>query len=565
MPSRSRAARFGCFAATVLSAAQIATEAPAQTFRVSVSSTGVEGDDLSQTPTISADGRFVAFTSYAWNFVPGNSVRPDVFVHDRLTGSIERVSVDSSGADANGGSYGSSLSADGRFVVFTSNATNLVPNDTNGRYDVFIRDRLLGTTERVSVDSNGGEADGHSYISAFGSSVSSDGNIVVFESDATNLVAGDGNLLSDVFVRDRSAGTTRRISARLSAGDSDGYSGQAACSADGQVFVFISSATNLVGNDSNGYQDAFLYDASTDSIELISADPGGGAANQESYYPSISGDGQVVAYTSYATNLVAGDTNGFLDGFVWYRATGLTALVSVDVNGGPANNHSYAGSLSDDGAYVAFESDASDLVPVDASSKDVFIRDLIAGVTTIVSVDNAGNPANGQSYNWPRISAAGDIVVFQSDASNLISGDTNGVSDIFLRDLSCDVDATWSNFGAGFPGQNGVPALTAQNDPILGTTFVIDIGSSAANWTIAAFLVGLQSTSIPLKKGGDLLVLPLLSFVFALPPTGTTFSEFIETDPGLCGLQVYAQTLVVDPGAAKGQSASAGLSVTVGH
>lgn len=563
MRTARRIVRVACASSALVAA--LSAHASAQTFRVSVSGIGVEGDDVSQTPAVSADGRTIAFTSYASNFLPGDAVRPDVFVHDRLTGAIERVSVDSTGFEADGGSFLASLSSDGRFVVFQSHATNLVPSDTNGRMDVFVRDRLLGTTERVSVGPIGAESDGDSSISAFGQSISSDGNLIVFESDATNLVIGDSNGFRDVFVRDRAAGTTRRISVRAGAGDSDGSSAQAACSADGQVIVFVSAATNLVSNDSNGFQDAFLYDSSSDTIELLSVDPSGGPADHESYYPCVSADGQVVGFTSFASNLVAADSNGFLDVFVRYRSHGWTDVVSVDANGGPANDQSTSCALSIDGAFIVFTSDASDLVQGDAAPTDVFLRDLVVGATTCMSVDNSGNPANGRSVNPPSISAAGDVVAFQSEASSLVSGDTNGVTDIFLRDLSCDMDAMWSNYGAGFPGQHGIPALSAQNDPILGTTIFIDVGSSAANWTIAALLVGLQTASVPLKKGGDLLVVPMVTFILALPPSGTTISEFIETDPGLCGLQVYAQCLIVDPGASKGQSASPGLAVTVGH
>jgi TolB protein len=165
--------------------------------RVSVDNSGVEGNDSSLNPSISSDGRYVAFQSYATNLVTGdNNSRYDVFVYDRDTGEIERVSVDNSGVEGNGNSLNPSISSDGRYVAFYSNATNLVAGDNNGSQDVFVYDRDTGEIERVSVDNSGVEGDGGSSYS----SISSDGRYVAFYSDATNLVTGDTNTTADVFV-----------------------------------------------------------------------------------------------------------------------------------------------------------------------------------------------------------------------------------------------------------------------------------------------------------------------------------------------------------------------------
>jgi Tol biopolymer transport system component len=234
------------------------------TERVSVDSAGNEGNSFVQrNASISADGRFVAFTSFATNLVPGDTNRrDDVFVRDRLTGTTELVSVDSAGNQGNRDSGSPAISADGRFVAFHSVATNLVPGDTGNMTDVFVRDRLTGTTQRVSVDSAGTEGNGASVEPA----ISGDGRFVAFYSFATNLVPGDTNGDGDVFVHDRQTGTTERVSVD-SAGNqgsaiSDGFR-KVSISADGRVVAFVSVATNLVPGDTNGGSDAFVHDRQT--------------------------------------------------------------------------------------------------------------------------------------------------------------------------------------------------------------------------------------------------------------------------------------------------------------
>ena len=225
------------------------------TKRVSLGPGGVQGNAGSYSPALSAGGRFVAFQSWASNLVPGDTNgRTDVFVHNRRTGRTERVSVGPNGAQGNAGSASPALSADGRFVAFGSDATNLVPGDTNGEADVFVHDRRTGTTERVSVGPGGGQGNGES----FSPSLSADGRFVAFQSYATNLVPGDTNNTSDVFVRDRGTGTTERVSVRR-----DGVhdtSDTLTLSADGRFVAFHSEASNLVVGDTNGEVDVFVQD-----------------------------------------------------------------------------------------------------------------------------------------------------------------------------------------------------------------------------------------------------------------------------------------------------------------
>ena len=313
------------------------------TTRVSVSSAGVQGDGTSAGPSISADGRFVAFASSAANLVPGHIAvgMTDVFVHDLLTGTTERVSVDSSGSANNGGSGSPSISSDGRYVAFPSSATNLVPGDTNGKFDIFVRDRLAGTTERVSVATGGAQGDGDSGASHT-PSISQDGRFVAFQSLANNLVPGDTFPGEDLFVRDRQNGTTEILD--VDSAGVQGNSGAFSCSisSDGRWVAFDSQATSLVPGDTNAVPDVFLRDRLNGTTVRASVDSAGNQANNESGETAISADGRFIGFASLATDLVAGDTNGFADVFVHDRdATGFTSLCdpgSGGVAGCPCGN-----------------------------------------------------------------------------------------------------------------------------------------------------------------------------------------------------------------------------------
>jgi Tol biopolymer transport system component len=263
------------------------------TTRVDVDSAGNQAAGENDTPSLSADGRYVAFDSAASNLVAGdaNGIL-DVFVRDRQTGATERVSVSSGGAEANDLSYWPSISFDGRYVVFQSWATNLVAGDTNGRTDIFVRDRLLGTTERVSLANSGFESNDESQTAT----ISGDGRFVAFTSFASNLVAGDTNGTYDVFVRDRLNGTTERVSVDSSGVEGNGMSDfKPVISRDGSCVAFASVATNLVAADTNGKEDIFLRNRQAGTTERISVSTAGTQGNGSCLYESaISSDGRFV-------------------------------------------------------------------------------------------------------------------------------------------------------------------------------------------------------------------------------------------------------------------------------
>src|SRR6266446_2495738 len=356
------------------------------TERVSVASGGTEGNDASLGSALSADGRFVAFDSAATDLVAGDTNRvSDVFVHDRQTGTTERVSVASDGAQGNGKSgllslaFPPALSAEGRVVAFVSFATNLVAGDTNGATDVFVHDRQTGTTERVSVASDGTE----SNAACLGSALSADGRFVAFQSDATDLVASDTNGTTDVFVQDRQTGMTERVSVASDGTQANNASSYPALSADGRFVAFQSDATNLVAGDTNGATDVFVQDRQTGTTERVSIASGGTQGNGFSAGPALSADGRFVAFHDTATNLVAGDTNGATDVFVHDRQKGTTERVSVASDGTQGNGPSSGAALSGDGGLVAFHGTATNLVAGDANGAyDVFVHSRPVSTTT---------------------------------------------------------------------------------------------------------------------------------------------------------------------------------------
>jgi Tol biopolymer transport system component len=432
------------------------------TQRVSLDSHGGQANSDSDSAATSADGRYVAFWSSASNLVPGDTnAAADIFVRDRQLGTTERASVDSGGAQANSGSdYLLSISADGRYVAFASNASNLVPGDTNGHWDVFVRDRQLGTTERVSVDSGGAQANADSLEP----SISADGRYVAFWSNASNLVPGDTNTASDIFVRDRLLGTTERVSVDSNGTQADKFSDSPSISADGRYVAFESFATNLVPGDTNGTYDVFVHDRQLGTTERVSVDSNGAQANSSSGpTSSISADGRYVAFASAASNLVPGDTNDASDVFVRDRLLGTTERDSVDSAGAQGNGPYGSGSpsVSADGRYVVFASESTNLVPGDTNgTNDIFVRDRLLGTTERVSVDSAGAQANSDS-SYPSISADGRYVGFTSNASNLVPGDTNAFADMFVRDRLGDPSFT----SLCTAGMGGVIACPCSNPP----------------------------------------------------------------------------------------------------
>lgn len=398
---------------------------------ISLSSNETQGIGHSQLARMTPDGRFIVFMSAAGTLVPNdNNGREDIFVRDRLNGTTERVSVASDETEANHTSFFSSISADGRYVTFDSMASNLFPDDTNNVSDIFVRDLLTGTTERISVDSFETQGNGSSTDPL----ISADGLFVAFRSNASNLVGGDTNGDGDIFVRNLVNGTTERISVSADEQQATDQSSSPSISANGRFVAFQSFATNLVPGDTNAKVDIFVRDRISGSTERVSLASSGTQADGDSSLAAIAPDGSFVAFRSVATNLVPGDTNGEQDIFVRERTGGTTERVSLADDETQANSDSGSLAISADGRYVAFETDASNLIPGDIPfSTDIFVRDRTAGTTERVSVSTSGEAANNFCVS-PAISADGSLVTFTSFASNLVPGDANASYDVFLRE-----------------------------------------------------------------------------------------------------------------------------------
>lgn len=407
---------------------------PAQeTTRVSVGPGGAEAHGESERTEISADGRIVLFSSLASDLVPGdlNQCR-DAFVHDRTTGVTSRVSVDSFGVEGNADTYPSSVSADGRFVAFYSSATNLVSGDTNGWLDVFVHDRETGETTRVSVSSMGVEGDGRSERP----SLSADGRLVAFHSLATNLVQGDTNGVQDVFVHDRHTGMTRRVSVSSQGVQGNQDSGGPAISGNGEYVAFHSSARSLVVGDANYETDCFVHHLPTRTTKLVSVDIHIGQGDGASVWPSISFDGRLIAFESDATIWDHG-TNHQRDVFLYWADYGTLQRVSESIGSTGGNERSTHAMISADGNYCVFQSLAYNLVDFDTNGNwDIFLKDLRypSYSVTLVSSSTGGAFGNDGSI-FPSVSAFGTEIAFNSYSTNLVPGDGNGNLDVFVKDL----------------------------------------------------------------------------------------------------------------------------------
>ena len=380
-----------------------------------------QGDRPSFAIGISATGRFSAFTSQATNLVSEDTnERQDAFVYDRRTGGIERVSVTSAGTEAQpgqdsfGGSAAMGMSADGRYVLFRSDEPNLTASADET--DAFIRDRATSRTRRIPLLG----------LQVIAGAMSGDGRFAV-------LAAG-----GDIYRYGLRSHHLVRLTTRANS-----WSDGPAVSAGGRFVAFTSNASNLVHGDTNKLPDIFIRDMATGKTTRASVTSAGQQGVGEQFSngsnaPVLSIDGRYVAFHSDMTNLVPGDTNKIFDIFVHDRVTGKTQRVSVSSTGNQADQERLSGaSFSADDRFLAFTSLATDLVANDQNGiTDVFIRDLRAGRTRLVSRGIHGQGDDASLIGGPSaFTRNGRFLLFASWAGNLVAGDTNGVADVFVRDL----------------------------------------------------------------------------------------------------------------------------------
>jgi len=452
-------AKIAGFALAMLVTAVGAPSAHAATERMSIASSGEQGNDHSDGNTwgsaVSADGRFVVFNSAASNLVVGDTnAYWDLFLRDRRMGTTERISVGTEG-DEIGATGRPAISADGRFVVFPS------PRG------LLLRDRSSGTTESAATTSVGLTVDGQAPA------ISADGRFIAFSAFASSVVAGDTNGGTDVFVVDRQTGEIERVSVPYAGGQAAQGGAGAAISADGRYVAFESRSPDLVAGDTNGTWDVFVYDRQADTIARASVEaPGAGSGNASgSNDPAISADGRFVAFASAEANLVPADTNRQGDAFVRDLWNGTTERVSVTSAETQANRDSKYPAISADGRYVYFQSMATN-ISSSGGFMGLFRRDRTDGVTKMVSRNSGGVPANGHSYigGTGSITADGQSIVFSSDATNLVAADTNARRDVFLTRGVTEPPPVCEGQPATIVGTTGPDTLTgtAGRDVIVG-------------------------------------------------------------------------------------------------
>ncbi len=396
--------------------------------RASDTHDGNQADAGCWVASCSSSGRWITFFSEATNLVPGDTnAADDVFLVDRKKDTITRISVTDDGTEGNAASDWPSLSGNGRWVVFESDATNLVPGDTNGFTDIFVHDRKLGTVRRVSVSTDGTQADDdceRPHISA-------NGKWIAFESTATNLVAGDTNGESDLFLHRLGKGTTERVEIAGAGVEADDGSFTPRLSANGRHIAFLSQATNLVAGDTNGNQDAFVHDSKQGTTVRVSVTSDGTEASGSTSQLEMSANGRWVVMQSSATNLVPGDVNFASDGFLHDLKKGATTMVTVADDGTYESQGCFSTHISPNGRFVSWSTNADNLVAGDGGTHiDAFLRDVKKGTTVRLSQLGDGSEADANSFG-EGFSRSGRLVIISSDATNLAGPDTNGTRDLF--------------------------------------------------------------------------------------------------------------------------------------
>jgi len=475
--------------AAALAAVTLAIAALPTTQLASQNATGTaSGNGGSFTPELSRNGRFVAFQSDAPDLVTNDSnSTTDAFVRDLRTGTTTLLSVNAVGTTS-GNSFSAApvVSANGRFVAFQSGATDLVTLPTGGLLDVYVRDLRRGITMLASVNSTGTEgANDESFIDA----ISGNGRLVLFQSDASDLVSNDANSTTDVFVRDVRRATTLLVSANA-AGTSTGNSSSSSpvVTPNGRFVAFGSAASDLVLNDGNGNADVFVRDLRNGTTILVSVNAAGTAsASGHSIGPVMSKNGRFVAFASNAGDLVTTTTNGVQNVFVRDLHTGTNTLVSVNAAGtAGGNGTSQALGISVTGRFVLMESLATDLVgTTDGNGTlDIFVRDLKSGTTTLVSVNGAGTGSGDAGSFDPMLSANGRFVAFESAASDLAANDGDGEFDVFVRDMRSATTMLASVNAAGTSSGNsasGTATLSANGQMLAFESEANDLTANDTN------------------------------------------------------------------------------------
>jgi Tol biopolymer transport system component len=399
-------------------------------------------DGGSGQPSISADGRQIAFASAASNLtLPAvASTMAQIYTFDALTQTARLVSATASGAPADGPSSQPSLSADGRVLAFTSTASNLVAGVAKKTTNVFVS-VAGGPPQLITSAVGGGATDGSSYQPV----VSGNGRLVAFTSNADDLLAGDDNGKPDIFEYDLATGATRRVSTGAGGVQANGPSSNPSINADGRYVTFASTSSNLVGHQAKALEQVYVHDAASNLTALVSLGRGKTRQNAAVSAPftqisSISADGRYVAFDSDATNLVRHPTNSHTNVYVRDRILHRTSMASLGSTGFAGSDDNFAPSISPDGHLVIFDSLSDDLAPGASPGPNVYLRNLTTATTTTVDVSSNSRARGPELHSGllqqPVVARNGTVAVFESGADNLVGTASNGVENLYIRLLS---------------------------------------------------------------------------------------------------------------------------------
>lgn len=457
----------------------------ASTTLVSVALPTTAGSAASLTTTssgssFSSDENLLVFASDAANLVTGDTnASTDIFIANLTTGAIARVSVTSTGAQADGPSFFPSISADGRYVAFQSYATNLVANDTNGTADIFVKDLQTGTVTLISSSATGTLGNNFSSLPA----ISSNGQFVVYSSFATNLSPDDTDATVDVYRKNVQTGAIDVVSRSAAGVKADQASSNPAISADGRYVAFATSATNLLpaSADNNGKIDVYRKDMSSNAIALVSSSSSGTIGSADSASPSISSDGNIIAFLSAATNLVTGDANTKTDVFTKNMTTAATTRISVANDGSELTADSNNPSMSSDGTKITFVTAATTVVTGDTNAlADVFVRDTGANTTTRANTQ-AGGVQSAGGGDGGRLSPSGVKMAYFTGAADLNANDTNGLFDVYVKNRTTGAVALITQGAAALVGGDKNSFLNASAPQISGNGLSVIYVSGASN------------------------------------------------------------------------------------
>lgn len=478
--------------------------------RASVNSQGIQANDNSTEPRLSYDGRYVAFSSVASNLVLSDTNGSfDVFLHDRALRITEMVSLDSNGAQAPGNSTNPALDDSGQLIAFTCSEA-MVPDDLSPGVDIYLRDRTAGTTslisKRYTVQSVG--------VGAFRPAMSGDGRFVVFQCTDDDVVPGDTNGKYDIFLNDRQSSTTELVSIWGPSIQSNEDAERPAVSDDGQFVAFLCRATNWAPVGPQPFGGVYRRDRRHGLTDLVNIRPDGSPSAVTAFGADvhISGNGRYVLYESSALDVTGQGVAGLPGVLLRDMEQALSTLVNVSPHGGRPNHQSLLAVLSSGGDRVAFNSDASNLVLFDGNPlyQDVFLRDMQASATVLVSVGDHGQAPNNGGMGATAISGDGRVVAFITNANNLIPGDSGTVFDVYVVD--CD-NTPVMRYCESMPNSLGCfPSLQTEGEPSLGDVQPFWIrAASVLSGSHGFFLYGVNgATGEPVIGGGWLCVQPPL-------------------------------------------------------